>query len=517
MLLAATLGGLSLFLAQVAVADQRCQGDETTCAVAEPTALLQQPKRPARPASLVSAGAPSRPAAPAGAKTRAATAVVHMRPRKFDSMPKKPKHAETKELCREMLDILGSDPEVVDAKALWGFACNEKQRSYLQQFKRGCLYVPTNKHVQTFFNVVERSNPWGFLSMWEDSFVEGIHKCPTDDVVVRHTRGKSQVTPCQNASGFVATDGSCIQATEIGKTGDSKIRVFKLEGLMGMDATWVRLIEKAGDEAVGESAALVQEQKAEGSRRAGNVAAPARLQTGQAHSIGIKYVLCDAPGSSFVQSYVTDEMLATQTDALNRAYSGQDQCVGTMSYAAQQVDTGFRFHSLGAERITNSLCAWDCKDNDALLHTIAPREDGMVKVLVCDTSLLGFASFPGWGDQWRILVVNPGVLPGSYIQNYNHGDTLTHEMGHYLGLKHTFEGGCAIGDDAVDTAAEAFPFYGCPTTIPRTTCSGGLADPVHNFMDYADDQCMCSFTQGQVQDIWNDLSLYQSDLLPPPR
>eukprot|EP00421_Protoceratium_reticulatum_P048786 CAMPEP_0168444264 /NCGR_PEP_ID=MMETSP0228-20121227/44956_1 /TAXON_ID=133427 /ORGANISM="Protoceratium reticulatum, Strain CCCM 535 (=CCMP 1889)" /LENGTH=55 /DNA_ID=CAMNT_0008458695 /DNA_START=9 /DNA_END=173 /DNA_ORIENTATION=- len=55
----------------------------------------------------------------------------------------------------------------------------------------------------------------------------------------------------------------------------------------------------------------------------------------------------------------------------------------------------------------------------------------MVKILICSTQLLGRASFPGDHEAWRILLVNPGALPGGGILDYNMGDTLTHEMGHY--------------------------------------------------------------------------------------
>jgi hypothetical protein len=116
--------------------------------------------------------------------------------------------------------------------------------------------------------------------------------------------------------------------------------------------------------------------------------------------------------------------------------------------------------------------------------------------------VLGWSRFP-----WQYaatpkldgISVNVAGLPGGKAVGYNLGDTLVHETGHWLGLLHTFQGGCEGGGDLVtDTPAEAEPSFYCETT--RDTCpdNPGL-DPVHNFMDYSLDACMNQFTAGQVR------------------
>ncbi len=108
-------------------------------------------------------------------------------------------------------------------------------------------------------------------------------------------------------------------------------------------------------------------------------------------------------------------------------------------------------------------------------------------------------------------VVHFQTLPGGIYAPFNEGDTLTHEIGHYLGLEHTFEGGCASpGDGVDDTAPEASAASGCP--VGRDTCPGDGPDPIHNFMNYTDDACIFEFTPGQDARMQIMTALYRPGL-----
>jgi hypothetical protein len=114
-------------------------------------------------------------------------------------------------------------------------------------------------------------------------------------------------------------------------------------------------------------------------------------------------------------------------------------------------------------------------------------------------SLLGWTWFPWMADESdpiQGVVVHYASLPGGALSAYDLGRTAVHEIGHYLGLFHTFENGCdAPGDFVDDTPFEASPAFGCP--VGRNSCPDPPLDPIHNYMDYGDDPCITEFTAGQ--------------------
>ncbi|KID85651.1 metalloprotease MEP1 [Metarhizium guizhouense ARSEF 977] len=131
--------------------------------------------------------------------------------------------------------------------------------------------------------------------------------------------------------------------------------------------------------------------------------------------------------------------------------------------------------------------------------------------------VLGYCTLPQWAPRGSDAfdsdgcIVSVDTLPGGAFRGYDTGKTAVHEVGHWLGLLHTFQDGCyGAGDYVDDTPAQGYPTWGCPVGERLDTCpeQPGL-DPIHNYMDYRVDVCVWEFTVGQVNRMKSFWELYR--------
>lgn len=198
----------------------------------------------------------------------------------------------------------------------------------------------------------------------------------------------------------------------------------------------------------------------------------------------------------------TQQQLTDQINVLNAAYAG----------------SGFQFTLAGSHIVKNTTWYNGCAKSSierAMKKALAvnPRETFNVYTCGLGSGLLGYATFPNYYAENSFMhgvVMLNGALPGGSASGYNGGDTLTHEAGHYLGLYHTFQGGCVEpGDQVADTPAEAAPNFNC---TPTDSCPQEGVDPVTNYMDYGNDACMTNFTANQWTRMQEQVALYKPNL-----
>lgn len=198
--------------------------------------------------------------------------------------------------------------------------------------------------------------------------------------------------------------------------------------------------------------------------------------------------------------------IQSQITVLNKDYNALNSDTSKIptNFKSVKGKVGIQFVLDTVRRKSTTKSSWSA--NDAVKKTSQGGLDPLspttkLNIWVCNlgNSLLGYAQFPGGSSATDGVVILYSAFgnTGTVSAPYNLGRTATHEVGHWLNLRHIW-GDATCGSDLVgDTPLHNTANYGCPSYTHRSTCSGTPLEMWMNYMDYTDDACMYMFTIGQ--------------------
>jgi hypothetical protein len=199
--------------------------------------------------------------------------------------------------------------------------------------------------------------------------------------------------------------------------------------------------------------------------------------------------------------------IQSQIDVLNKDFNATNSDFNSYipaEYANLKANVGVNFVLQTVVRKSTTKKSWST--NDAMkksstggIDATSPSNTLNIWVCTLGNSILGYAQFPG-GSQATdgVVILNTGFgTTGTAAYPFNLGRTATHEVGHWMNLRHIW-GDATCGNDQVgDTPPHNTANYGCPAQGHLSTCSGTPKEMWMNYMDYTDDRCMYMFSTGQ--------------------
>jgi hypothetical protein len=221
---------------------------------------------------------------------------------------------------------------------------------------------------------------------------------------------------------------------------------------------------------------------------------------------------------------ISDARISAQMDVLNKDYRRMNSDTNLIPAVWKSIapDCEINFCMAhrdpngnwtdGIERTQTTITSWST--NDDVKSAAAGGADAWdrtkyLNIWVCNLSggVLGYASFPGGpAAEDGVVLSYQYVGTTGASAPYNKGRTATHEVGHWLNLRHIWgdDGSSCSGSDAVgDTPNQSDENYGCPTFPHTDACSPNSPGVMFmNFMDYTDDACMYMFTTSQKTRMW---------------
>ncbi|WP_299668543.1 zinc metalloprotease [uncultured Polaribacter sp.] len=198
---------------------------------------------------------------------------------------------------------------------------------------------------------------------------------------------------------------------------------------------------------------------------------------------------------------ISNAQVTSQINVLNEDFRKTNNDLNLPSgttFANDATDAEIEFTLANTFRYANARTSWGTRNEvKAAYPPVTPSTHLNIWVAEIGGGILGYAQFPGGASATDGVVISPQYFgtTGFVAAPFDKGRTATHEVGHYLNLRHIWgDGRCRQDDFVADTPSSDGPNYGCPS-YPTVNCK--TPDMTMNYMDYTNDACMYMFTDGQ--------------------
>ena len=197
--------------------------------------------------------------------------------------------------------------------------------------------------------------------------------------------------------------------------------------------------------------------------------------------------------------------IQSQIDVLNKDFNALNSDFNSVpaEFSGVKANVGITFVLQNVVRKSTRTTSFSTNDAMKKASTgIAPTTPTTVlNMWSCNLGggILGYAQFPGGSSATDGVVMDNNAFgtTGTVTAPFNLGRTATHEVGHWMNLRHIW-GDANCGSDLVsDTPTHNGPNYGVPAAGHRSTCTGTPLEMFMNYMDYTDDRGMFMFSNGQ--------------------
>jgi hypothetical protein len=206
------------------------------------------------------------------------------------------------------------------------------------------------------------------------------------------------------------------------------------------------------------------------------------------------------------QENISDAQVQSQIDVLNEDFNLQNKDASQIPsiFSDRKGNVNMRFQLVQTIRKYTSVTSWPANDNmkySSKGGSDVVDPDHTLNIWVVNLqNYLGYAQFPGGNPKTDGIVCGFFCFgrTGKLIKSYNKGRTATHEVGHWMNLRHIW-GDVYCGNDMVGDTPQATMYnFGCPSFPKKNECNSNEIEMTMNYMDYTDDVCMFMFTNGQT-------------------